>query len=150
MSTFTIIESAGRGLRFIDQTATTNIVDDVVNASLTVERGVANPLGRIPLLGYLPIGQGSFFHRVNTLVRQPTSGGGVGSFDDAVQALHNLGSRHGVDGIKLADTPAQAGMLKFKGELGYGGTFPPRIPDEARLRIDRAARLVQDFVHARA
>jgi hypothetical protein len=151
MTDFTIARSIAKtGMRFVDTAIETQVVDDIARATVKIERGVANPLGKIPGMGYLPLGQGSFFNRAQTLVRQPTPGGGVGSFDDAVKALHNLGSHHGVDGIKLSDNPAHAGLLKFKGELGFGSTLPPRIDDTARIRIDRAARLVQEFVDARA
>ena len=151
MTDFTIIRNTMAGaLRFVDSTVTTQMADDVAHVAQTVERGVANPLGKIPGMGYLPIGQGSFFHRTKELVRQPAAEGGIASLHDAVDALHNLGSRWGVDGIKLADDPAHLGLLKFKGELGYGSTLPSRIPDEARMRIDRAARLVQEFVDAGA
>ncbi len=151
MTDFTIIRNSLHGaLRFVDSTVTTKMVDDVAHVAQKVERGVANPLGKVPGLGYFPIGQGSFFNRAETLVRQPAAERGIASLHDAIDALHNLGSRWGVDGIKLSDDPARLGMLKFKGEIGYGSTLPPRIPDEARMRIDRAARLVQEFVDAKA
>jgi hypothetical protein len=153
MTEFQILRSVAQsGLRFVDTAIDTKVADDVVTAVLTTERGVANPLGRVPILNMTPIGQGSFFHRANTLVRQPATGGGVGSFDDAVQALHNLGSRHGIDGIKLSDNPAHVGLVRVKGELGFGGSteLNERVGRDALLRIDRAARLVQEFVDARA
>ncbi|MCB0880359.1 MAG: hypothetical protein KDC46_15410 [Thermoleophilia bacterium] len=150
MTDFTIIRNVTKGaLRFADSTVTTRIAGDAAKVAQTIERGVANPIGKIPMMGYLPIGQGSFFNRVTTLEREAATGGGIASLHDAVAALHNLGSRHGVDGIMLNENPGVLGMLKFKGELGYGGTFPPRISDEARRNIDRAARLVQEFVDAK-
>ena len=154
MTDFQILRGAATtGLRFVDTTIDTKIADDVVSAVLTTEKGIANPLGKMSkLLAMTPLGQGSFFNRANTLVRQPATGGGVGSFDDAVQALHDLGSRHGIDGIKLSDNPGHVGLMRVKGDLGFGGStaLNERVGREALLRIDRAARLVQEFVDARA
>lgn len=150
MTDFTILRHAGSGaLRFADTAIDTHIADDAIRTIVNVEKGIANPLGKIPGMGYLPIGQGSFFNRVSQVERQVVATGGpAGSYSDAVESLHNLGTRHGVNGILLGDDPARAGMLRFTGELGFGSTFPPRIDDAARLRIDRAARLVQDFIEA--
>lgn len=153
MTDFQITRSiAQSALRFVDTTIDTKVADDVVTAVLTTEKGVANPLGKVPIIAMTGLGSGSFFNRANTLVRQPATGGGVGSFDDAVQALHNLASRHGFDGIKLSENPGEVGMLRMKGELGFGvpSVDAERIGRDAMVRVDRAARLVQEFVDARA
>lgn len=153
MTDFRIVSNAAlNGLRFADKAIDTNVVDDVVKASVTIEQGVINPLALVPGMNMLPIGQGSLLHRATTLVRQPASGGGAGSFDDAVRALHNLGSRHQVEGILLRENPGHYGGIMFKGDVGYVSGQPviDRIGRDAAFRIDRAARLVQDFVDARA
>ncbi|MCW2922346.1 MAG: hypothetical protein JWL76_2220 [Thermoleophilia bacterium] len=153
MTDFQILRSVAKsGLRFVDTAVDTKVAGEVVSAVLTTEKGVANPLGKVPIIAMTGLGSGSFFNRANTIVRQPATGGGVGSFDDAVQALHNLASRHGIDGIKLSENPAEVGLVRVKGELGFGGStaLNERVGKEALLRIDRAARLVQEFVDARA
>jgi hypothetical protein len=149
MTDFRILQDLSAGtLRFAERVVDTHMFDDVAHAAVTDTRGVTNPLH---ILTFGELGGGIFrptLWEKNT--GQVIRGTGSSAFDDAVEALHNLGRRHGVEGISLGHDPNYAGLIKFRGDIGYVGGSPvtDRIGREAAMRIDEAARRVLEFVDA--
>lgn len=147
MTDFRILRDvATTGLRFANDVIDTGIVDDVAHAAATRSKGVTNPLY---LLTFGQIGTGAFRPALwessaSTVVR----GTGSGAFDDAVRSLHELGARHGVDGISLKLDPELYGGIKFadRGFYESGQRVIDRIGREAAFDLDGAARRVLDFV----
>lgn len=147
MSDFRILRDvATTGLRFASDVIDTGIVDDVAHAAATRTKGVTNPLY---LATFGQIGTGAFRPSLwESSASSVVRGTGSGAFDDAVRSLHELGARHGVDGISLRVDPEMYGGLKFA-ETGYyisGQPVIDRIGRAAAFELDGAARRVLDFV----
>jgi hypothetical protein len=149
MNDFRILRTLETGaLRFADQVVDTHVLDDVAHVAVSDTKGVTNPLH---LATFGELGGGIFKptlweRTTNDVIR----GTGSSAFDDAVQSLHNLGRRYGVNGIHVGDNPNYAGLIKFSDDIGYAGGSPvtERIGHDAAMRIDAAARRVLEFVDA--
>jgi hypothetical protein len=141
---FRILQELAPGtLRFADRVVDTHIVDDVAHLAVTKTKGVTNPLhiltfGQIDHPAFRPALWESTADRV-------LRGTGASAFDDAVEALHNLGARHGVDGIALGTNPNVAGSIKLSGSRLYTSDA---VAPEVAMRIDKAARRVLEFLDA--
>lgn len=141
---FRILQQLGGGaLRHADRVIDTHVVDDIAHVALTNHKGVTNPL-YILTTGALDTGvfRPDLWAKTTSRVLRGT---GDSAFDDAVQALHNLGRRHGVDGISLGTNPNFAGTVKLSGSGLYTSNA---VPKDVAMRIDEAARRVLEFVDA--
>lgn len=144
MTSFRILQDLSEGaLRFAHRTVDTHVVDDVAHVALTSSKGVTNPL-YILTTGALDSGvfRPALWERTGERVLRGT---GASAFDDAVEALHNLGRRHGVDGISMGTDPNLAGTIKLTNSGLYTSNAVPR---DVAMRIDEAARRVLEFVDA--
>jgi hypothetical protein len=147
MTDFRILrQGAAAGLKFASEVVDTHVVSNVAHAAATRTTGVTNPLY---VLSTGALNTGIF--RPALLEKTASSvvrGTGSSAFDDAVRALHQLGSRHGADGISLAGDANLYGAIKFADTSLYmsGKPVVERIGREAAFELDAAARRVLDFV----
>lgn len=150
MADFRILQSATNSLlRFTSNVTDAHLVDDVAHLATTRTTGVTNPLY---VLSFGHIGGPDLWSRTTS---QVVRGTGASALDDAVRALHELGSRHGINGISLSTSPLQYGGLKLTTTSVYesGGRILKQVGGgdvEAgraiAFDIDEAARRVLDFI----
>jgi hypothetical protein len=149
MADFRILQSATNSfLRFTSNVTDAHLVDDVAHLAATRTTGVTNP---VYVLSFGQIGGPDLWSRTTS---QVVRGTGKSALDDAVRALQELGSRHGINGISLS-TPDQYGALKLTTTSLYesGGRILKQVGGgdvEAgraiAFDIDAAARRVLDFI----
>jgi hypothetical protein len=150
MADFRILQSATNSfLRFTSNVTDAHLVDDVAHLAASQTKGVTNP-GYIFSFGH--IGQPALWSKTTS---QVVRGTGASALDDAVRALQELGSRHGIDGISLSTNPNQYGGLKLASTSLYesGGKILKQVGagdvEAGRaiaFDIDAAARRVLDFI----
>ena len=145
MQNFHIAANGPSGtFRFTNHRVDTALDGGVASANLTTSKGVSNP-------AYLGtggvVGPASFLDR--TKIR---SVAGSESLNTAVQALHELGDRHGIQGILLDTGSTFAGgmMLKDKPGMYLSNSAETKAIGSTALRaVDDAARAVLQLALAK-
>lgn len=141
MQNFHITHSGtGSWMRFAHTYADTSIdTSGTAHVKLDVDKGVTNP---VYILSTGAIGNSDLFSSSKSYA---IDGTGSGAIDTAVKALHELGTKHGAEGINLSSDPTIPGTIAFGDSPGvYVGGAPvtERIGKEAIQAIDSAARNV--------
>lgn len=154
MTDFRILNNVTTGaLRFADRVIDTHVIGDVAHVATTRTSGTTNPL-HVLTFGELKAG----LFRPTLWTRETSNvvrGTGASAFDDAVKGLHNLGERHGIEALSLAENPNQYGGLMRSGGVGYESGDPilkylgggdPKLGKNVAYELDAAARRVLDFI----
>ena len=129
----------GGTLRFTNVAVDTSLDAGVASAKVTTSSGITNPAY---ILSTGAVGPASFFDRTKT---RTVTGTGSGALDTAVQALHELGERHGVVGINLSPNSNLVGGVALKQSPGVfltNSAETKAIGATALQAIDEAARSV--------
>lgn len=157
MADFRILQVVSRGMvAFTERVVDAGAFDDAARLAVTTTRGRHNPLHVVGgVLGSSRLSSGIFRPQIHAhTTSRVIQGSGASALDDAVRALHNLGRRHGVNGINVSENPNLYGALKLSRSSLYesGGRILRELGDgdvergrQVAHRIDGAARRVLDF-----